>query len=38
MAGMNFWHIIRLLKDAVLIFWGVAASVVIYRMIKKHLG
>ncbi len=37
MAGMNFWLIIRLLKDAVLIIGGVAAIVVIYRK-AKHVG
>jgi hypothetical protein len=35
MAGMNFWLVIRLLKDAVLIIGGVAAIVVIYRKAKR---
>jgi hypothetical protein len=35
MTAMNFWLAVRLLKDAALVFGGVAAIVVIYRKFKR---
>jgi hypothetical protein len=33
---MSHWPIIRLMKDTLLIFWLVAAIVIVYRKLKKR--